>query len=151
MAQQLILPAREWTPEEHEKIKAVSTKAYLDWKTNSTDAEKRRGDEIIESYRTGGQEFRDNSMRKMTEWFAQADSDGDGRLNAAESEVFLNLAMADARSLGNYGKIYDGGIAEYYEILNSVEPSQEGYTKEEYIVAWGPILGYFNQAKAADQ
>ena len=97
---------------------------------------------------SGDEAFMTEAMGKMTQQFMQADVNGDGRLNSAESTVFFNMMRDADLAEGKFAGTYEGGYEDNYNMFNSVS-AEEGYTLEEFMEAFGPVMEIWGALKAA--
>ena len=88
------------------------------------------------------------AMGKMTMQFMQADANGDGRLNRAESDVFFNLMRDADLAEGKFAGTYETGYEDNYNMFNCVS-AEEGYDLTEFMEAFGPVMEMWGALKAA--
>ena len=85
---------------------------------------------------------------RMEAAFLESDADGDGRLNRQESDAFYTKLQEQARERGEFASTFEDGLAENYRLANCVS-AEEGYTYAEFQLHWGPVIGFWEQLKAA--
>ena len=111
-----------------EQINARATEQYNKWKTSATPEQKAAGIEKLNKFRTD-EEFKNGEMAKMTKAWADADANGDGKLNLEEYKAFD--AALKAIALAN-GEWYEDG--DYHEanfnMANSIGEG-DGFTMPE--------------------
>ena len=90
------------------------------------------------------------AMGRMTAAFNESDSNGDGRLDRAESDVFYTKLAENARARGEFGSTYPEGLADNYRLGNCIS-AEEGYTYQEFMMSWGPVMKVWEELKAAKE
>ena len=76
-------------------IHADAVETYQAWKTTSTEEQRQKGIEALGKM-MNDEAFRATKMAKAAEIFGQADANGDGVLDAAEYETYMQLNNAEA-------------------------------------------------------
>ena len=72
-------------------------------------------------------------MSMMTEKFAAADANGDGRLDQAEFDVMVASLEEAGREKGIYFEQKPGLRSRYYELFTSITGEPQGLTAEQYM------------------
>ena len=132
------------------QFKEHALKCYNFWKENVTQEQKDL--QLIQI-----EEFKNNPAKMAEEMaladvrFAQADANGDGRLNLEEFVALMNMMTEAAEAKGNFATRYPGQDEKGYELYNAINPSQDGFTKAEYYGCVGRYIQYFTAIKAADE
>ena len=80
-----------WTEEQMTLLKAMTAKNFAYNIANITPEQTVIADAEIARFTSGDQEFIGAKMAEIAEHFAQADANGDGRLNQAESNEYFRL------------------------------------------------------------
>mmetsp|Transcript_918 Transcript_918/g.1260 ORF Transcript_918/g.1260 Transcript_918/m.1260 type:complete len:150 (-) Transcript_918:90-539(-) len=90
-------------------------------------------------------------VAEMNGDFAEADADGNGRLDAAESRVFLTKVYERGAARGNFSLIWDGYYEQAYEIYNAIDSSADGYNMADFMTLAGATVGFWEEFKAAKE
>ena len=130
-------------------IHADAVETYQAWKTTATEEQKQKGIESLEKMMTD-EEFRNTKMAKAAEIFGQADVNGDGVLDAAEYETYMQLNNAEADREGQWKDERPGRAAQGYALGNMINPEREGISMQEQFTVFGPYMAKWNELKAAD-
>ena len=89
-------PEREWSQEQKAIINAVTKKNFEHYEANVTSEQKQVAEEEEKKFLDNDEVYMNEAREEMDDCFAQADADGDGRLNEAEAgEFFRALAEKD--------------------------------------------------------
>ena len=98
-------PAPALPAELIERINARATEQYNKWKVGATAEQKAAGIEKLNKFRND-EEFKNGEMAKMMKAWADADANGDGKLDLEEYKAFD--ASLKAIALAN-GEWYEDG------------------------------------------
>ena len=132
------------------KVKACTIKNFANFEANVTQAQRDLAAADFESFKNNPEWLATKKAEVDTD-FSESDADGDGRLNAAESEVFLGKLYGRAIARGKFAASYEGQIAETYDMYNSVNTSEEGYSQAEFFTAAGASAQCWEECKAAKE
>ena len=118
------------SPESEAKFQAFAQKAYDHWKTVSQeDQEKDKA--LMNSFKANPA----SAMERFNEClvdFDAADADGDGNLNLAEYTEFIAKQQRTCDERGEIRIRHAGYVEESYALFNSVDPSKEGFDKDQW-------------------
>ena len=128
-------------------INPRATAQYAEWKETATPEQKTAGEAKLKRMREEP-EFMAEQMTKFGKMFADADSNGDGRLNLEEYRAFSAATKAEAESAGEWREAGDRD-EENFAILNSVS-AEDGFTLAEMQQVMGPWMAKFTELKNAD-
>mmetsp|Transcript_9841 Transcript_9841/g.13436 ORF Transcript_9841/g.13436 Transcript_9841/m.13436 type:complete len:150 (-) Transcript_9841:83-532(-) len=132
------------------KVKACTIKNFAHFEANVTQAQRDLAAADLENFKNNP-EWLATKKAEMDTDFAESDADGDGRLNAAESEVFLGKLHARGAARGKFALAYEGQLAEAYDMYNSVNASEEGYNQAEFFAGAGATVQFWEECKAAKE
>ena len=128
-------------------INTRATAQYAEWKETATPEQKTAGEAKLKRMREEPA-FMAEQMAKFGKMFADADGNGDGRLNLEEYRAFSATTKAEAESLGEWREAGDRD-EENFAILNSVS-AEDGFTMAEMQQVMGPWMAKFTELKNAD-
>mmetsp|Transcript_27681 Transcript_27681/g.36954 ORF Transcript_27681/g.36954 Transcript_27681/m.36954 type:complete len:152 (-) Transcript_27681:113-568(-) len=137
----------EISPENLDRFKGLAQKNLDFWQTLSAE-EKQKGIDQSRRMKEDPSIMQERLLEIMAD-FDAADADGDGRLNQAEYEAFLQGQKAKADSRNEFMARYDGYSQDSYALFNSVSADSEGITKEEWLSFVGRIMAVYKELAQA--
>ena len=123
-----------------DQLHEFAQKNFEEWKVNATDEQKRLGNENLQKFMTD-EEFKNAEMQKIAKFWADADVNGDGKLDLAEFTTFVAATRADTEAQGHWQEA-DPETPKVYAMINSLSEG-EGFTMEEMMSTWEPWMEKF--------
>ena len=120
------------TPEQEQQMQAVAAEAVEYYNANCP-AETKAAIEAMQASMANDENARNEMMTMMTEKFAAADANGDGRLDQAEFDVMIASLEEAGRAKGVFWEQKPGLRSRYYELFISITGEQQGLTAEQYM------------------
>ena len=120
------------TPEQEQQLQAVAAEGVEYYNANCP-AETKAAIEAWQANMANDEAARNSMMSMMTEKFAAADANGDGRLDQGEFDVMIASLEEAGREKGIYFEQKPGLRSRYYELFTSITGEPQGLTAEQYM------------------
>ena len=121
------------TPELEQQMQAIAVEATDYYKANCP-AETKAAIEAMTENMKNDEAARTEMINMMTEKFAAADANGDGRLDQAEFDVYVASLEEAGRAKGIFWEQKPGLRSRYFELFTAMTGEAEGLTAEQYMV-----------------
>ena len=120
------------TPELEQQMQAIAAEAVEYYNANCP-AETKAAIEAMQANMANDEAARNEMMTMMSEKFAAADANGDGRLDQAEFDVFVAALEEAGRAKGVFYEQKPGLRSRYYGLFTAITGEAEGLTVEQYM------------------
>ena len=93
------LPVAECTPEQEQRLRQIAADAYSNWKSQATEEIRQQGYAEVEKFKNDP-DYATTRLAAFEAMFAEADADGNGRLNRQEFFNLMAKVEDEARAKG---------------------------------------------------